>query len=132
MKAYLILLLIAILAGCDNNDSSTIDFCPTSENVEQFPWIVELIDDLGTCGACHASVVRGRYNGATVVFTVMDDPLCNGIFTGPLYDCRGVAVKYFSSSNRDQQQYREHVLRDMILGQCEEFSTGQVENTLDG
>jgi hypothetical protein len=124
MKTCLTLLLIVVVAGCDNDDTETcaVGCCPTPETVEHFPWVMELIDNLGECGACDAGVVSGTYGSRTVVFTKMNDPLCNGIFIGPLYDCRGKMVEYISFSDRDQQRFRELLVSITMLRQCKDLS----------
>jgi hypothetical protein len=116
MRSYLMVLLIVALGGCDN-DEPTYD-CPTPEIVNDFPWVMELIDGLGKCGPCTTSVVRGTYRGKTVIYTLINDPLCNSFFTGPLYNCRGHVVKSISASTEDQQEFTTHVSANMILGQC--------------
>ena len=115
MRTCLIVFLIVIIGGCDNDE--TYD-CPTIETIDDFPWIVELIDDLGKCGLCTTSVVRGTYRDKTVIYTRVDDPACNTFFTGPLYNCRGQVAKSISASKKDQQEYLTHVSSNMTLGNC--------------
>jgi hypothetical protein len=121
MRTTLLLLLIVVF-GCGSNETSGVDFCPTAETVENFPWVMELVDNLGTCSPCATSVVRGTYSGKTVIFTVMNAPNCDGLFTGPLYDCRGRLVEYISLSERDQRLFQRYGSINMILGQCEDVS----------
>jgi hypothetical protein len=49
-SACLMAFLIVIIGGCDNDE--TYD-CPTIETIDDFPWVFELIDDLGKCGLWH-------------------------------------------------------------------------------
>jgi len=118
MKILPILFLTLILAGCENDCDDKVTTCPTPETMEEFPWVMELVDEMGECGEWMTAVVRGKLDSSDIVYTIMNDPQCDGIFTGPLYDCRGNIIRTISVSETDQEIIRNHVSVDIILRQC--------------
>jgi hypothetical protein len=119
MKILLILLLVIITAGCENDDKTiSVGRCPRPETVEHFPWVMNLIDNLGECGDCLTVVVRARYRAEAVVFSIMSDSVCDGIFTGPIYNCKGRIVEYISGSKESQDKFNRDIVDRVTLGQC--------------
>jgi hypothetical protein len=118
MKFLPIGLLALIIAGCDNDCHDGLANCPTPDNLHHFPWLMELIEQEGDCSGCATVTVRGTFYGETVVYTTINDPLCDFIFVGPLYDCRGNVVKTITSSEADQQILRDHLFAEETLAGC--------------
>ncbi|HPH47326.1 MAG TPA: hypothetical protein PKU83_09965 [Chryseolinea sp.] len=51
---------------------------------------------------------------------MLTDSVCNGIDTPTLYNCEGVEVGTFTTSEADQNDLTENVIRDNILYRCKD------------
>jgi len=121
MKNLALILLLAAIAGCNDSDERfSENACPTAETLNHFPWVHRLTEMADSfCASCEHSLAIGTYNDETVIYLMMNDPLCNGIFLGPLHNCKGQIVKYFSSSTSDQEEFKNKVNLDSILYRCQ-------------
>jgi hypothetical protein len=119
MKNFVLILFIVGVIGCNDSDPSPDNACPTAATLDDFPWVSNLMESADAfCASCEHSVAIGKYNDQTVIFLTMTDPLCNSTFQGPLHDCSGTIVKYFSNSSEDQAEFQK-VTIDSILYRCQ-------------
>jgi hypothetical protein len=121
MRNLALILLLTTVTGCNNGDEHfSENTCPTAETLNYFPWVDKLIEMADSfCGSCEQRVVTGTYNEQTVVFLLMNDPVCNSIFIGPLHNCNGRIIKNFSSSSSDQEEFKTKVDIDSVLYRCQ-------------
>ena len=98
------LLFSAIITSCSDNDKEVVanaelelqNACTSEEPLES-EWIQNLIAELH-CGeyACEVAILKSRYEGETVFYIQMIDPLCLGFEKIDLYNCYGEKVKEFT------------------------------------
>ena len=106
MKKFILLTLFfsATIISCTNNDDEVIadsqlevqNAC-TAENPLELEWMQDLITELN-CGeyACKVAILKSEYEGETVFYIQMTDPVCNGFDEITLYNCTGKKVESFS------------------------------------
>lgn len=113
---FLPLVVTLALFSCNdlNNDTEGTNAC-TADDPMEISWIKDLQNTLTDC-TCEISVIRGTYDGQTVFFTALTDPLCDGIDTPTLYDCNGDIVRTFTWD--DYQEFYSEVTRDEVLYRC--------------
>ena len=118
MKNLILLFIIIGVIGCQDSDEPSDNACPTVETLNQFPWVHDLAEMADAfCQSCEHSVARGTYHDQTVIFLLMNDPLCNSTFRGPLQNCSGKIVKSFSNSPADLEEANKVVV-ETILYRC--------------
>ena len=115
--AILTLMISVVLLSCDKdeNDIDTQNACNSDNPIEDISWIIEIKNSLTDC-SCEISIIQGTYNGQTVFFTALTDPLCDGIDTPTLFDCNGNAIRTFTMD--DYQDFYNNVSRDKVLYRC--------------
>ena len=69
----------------------------TAEKPVELEWMEDLITELN-CGeyACKVAILKSEYEGETVFYIQMTDPVCNGFDEITLYNCMGKKVESFS------------------------------------
>jgi len=118
MKYTIFTLLIALtLLSCnkDKKGIETQNACESSNPVEEVTWIKALKSNLTNC-SCEMSIIQGKYNGQTVYYVMMTDPLCDGISTPTLFDCNGKVVRTFTLD--DYQEFPGTVSPEKVLYRC--------------
>ncbi len=115
-KSFLPLVIFTLLLSCcnDEKDTSTQNACD-SDNPLEISWVKEIINSLQNC-TCEISFIQGMYNGQTVFFTALTDPLCDGIELPTLFDCNGKPIRTFTIN--DFQYFYNEVTRDTVLYRC--------------
>ena len=106
MKKFILLTLFfsATIISCTNNDDEVIadsqleaqNAC-TAEKPLELDWMQDLITELN-CGeyACQVAILKSEYEGETVFYIQMTDPVCFGFDEITLYNCTGKKVESFS------------------------------------
>lgn len=108
--------LFFALLSCDKdeNETSNQNACDTNNPLE-IEWVIQIKNSMQNC-ICEISIIRGTYNGQTVFFTAITDPLCDGIDIPTLYNCEGVAIKTYTID--DYKEFYNEVSRDTVLYRC--------------
>ena len=118
MRNFLILLAILLVACKEDPEiTSTASACSANDPVSEVGWVSMLKNSITNC-SCLVSVIRGTYDGETVFFTAVTDPLCNVVATPILYDCDGNKVKTFTESPADQEDLK-NLIYQSVLYTCE-------------
>lgn len=81
------------MEGMNTLHENTKNAC-TAENPMELEWMQGLKQELH-CGefSCKVSIFKSEYDGETVFYIAMTDPLCNGVLMVDLYNCSGDKVK---------------------------------------
>jgi hypothetical protein len=105
MKKFILFALFfsVTIISCTNNDEGIADSqlevqnACTAEKPLELEWMQDLITELN-CGeyACKVAILKSEYEGETVFYIQMTDPLCNGFDEITLYNCTGKKVESFS------------------------------------
>ncbi|MGI0107129.1 hypothetical protein [Salinimicrobium sp. WS361] len=97
------LILLIILVSCSDQDDKVnansvlnLQNACTAENPIELEWMKNFIAEL-ECGkySCRVSILKTTYEGETVFYKQMTDPLCNGVDEIDLYNCEGEIIKEF-------------------------------------
>ena len=92
-------MILTFLVSCSDQDDEAIDLqsACTAEDPLEPEWMQVLIAEL-ECGkySCRVSVLTTTYEGETVFYTQMTDPLCNGVNQVDLYNCVGEKIEEFT------------------------------------
>ncbi|WP_324719259.1 hypothetical protein [Salinimicrobium sp. HB62] len=111
-KITFTLFLYTILVSCSGSDDEVIDSSAlilqnacTGENPVELEWFQNLIAELG-CGeySCRVSILKTTYEGETVFYKQVTDPLCNAVNEIDLYNCKGEIIEEF-----DPEESREFI-----------------------
>lgn len=82
-----ILLLLVIISGCQRKESNSPD-C-NLDNPLEMQWMADWVGELQHC-VCTISIFQAEYNGETVFWPLMNDPLCQSVIENiPVYNCLG-------------------------------------------
>ncbi len=119
MKFFATLLLPLLIVSCNDDKKSNTNACNSTESIDKVQWLEELKESMTDC-SCERSIIQGTYQSQTVFFIALTDPLCNGIDTPTLYNCEGIEVRAFTTSQSDQEDLSENVARDTVLYQCKD------------
>jgi len=113
---FLFFLPFILLLGCDENEftNSNQSACDTNTPMET-PWLLELKNSLQNC-SCQVSLIQGLYQNQKVFFTIVTDPLCNSVNIPTLYNCKGIVIKTYTSSNH--QEFNTEVTDYTVLHTC--------------
>jgi len=120
MKNIILGISIILALGsvsCTDDQKIESKVCKATESIDNVPWIVELKKSITNC-QCEISIIKGTYNGQTVIFVAITDPVCNSINTPTLYNCEGKEIRSFTSSTTDQKELRDNVTWDSVLYRC--------------
>ena len=116
MKNLFILIFAATLfsCNCEDDDDPAINACISSDAINEIPWLINLKNSIDNC-SCQTSVMKGTYGLQTVYFVLMNDPLCNGIGTIDLFNCKGEPV-----GTIELAEFAEQGKIDTVLYSCKE------------
>ena len=119
MKFFIPLLLLLLIIGCDNDEKPSTNACNATTPVDEIDWLLALKQSMTNC-SCEISIIEGMYHSQTVFFIALTDPLCDGINTPTLYNCEGIGIKTFTTSEDDQTDLADNVTRDSVLYRCKD------------
>lgn len=106
MRKFILLTLFfsATIISCTNNNDEVIadsqlevqNACTAAEPLA-LDWIQDLKEELN-CGeyTCEVSILKSEYEGETVFYVLVTDPLCNSAGVRYLYNCFGEIIKEFT------------------------------------
>jgi hypothetical protein len=102
-----------IFSGCEKNKKN----CNCDNPLEDLAWLKEIKSNLTGC-ICEISIVQATFNNSTVFYTMMTDPLCDGVFSLVLLDCNGATVKVY---NYDEFNIYIQEVKDIkVLYRCKD------------
>jgi len=117
MKTLLITLcLIGLFGGC-KKDQPVPDNACTATNPLDVQWVKEITQSFTNC-TCKHTLFQGTYRGQTVFFSLMNDPLCDGIFSATLHDCTGNVIRSYPSSLAEMEAFSKEVKIEKPLYVC--------------
>lgn len=122
-KITILSVLISCFLGtsCSNDDDQNDGLiCNPTNPFEEFEWLEELRDNIDNC-TCEISIMMGQYEGNTVFFKTMTDPLCNWQFETDLYNCNGKIIKKYRYSEEQPnvfEKFSEEVTEQENLYSC--------------
>jgi len=112
MKILIALIAVPLfLLACQKEGTNAC----TAENPFDAPWLKSIQDSLQNC-YCVMSIVQGTYDGQTVFYVAMTDPLCDGIMIPVLLDCEGEVVKQYTYDN--YHDFYDEVAPNAVLYRC--------------
>ena len=115
MKRLLVFILIIFLTGCEKEDE-TGNVC-NPENPFQMEWFSEWIEELQQC-ACTISIFQAEYDGGTVFWQLMTDPLCQAVVHEiRVYSCTGSELIVLDNYN-DLMEFHKQVSDMKIVYNC--------------
>jgi len=120
MRKIIGVMLITLTIGsvsCNDEDKLATNACTPTVSIDDVPWIAALKKTMTNC-TCEISIIKGTYQGQTVIFIALTDPSCDGIDTPVLYNCVGNEIKTFTDSPSDQKELHDNVTRDSVLYRC--------------
>lgn len=90
MKFYLILIfLLLVFSACKEEKDSAV--C-NSDNPLEMQWMADWVGELQHC-VCTISIFQADFNGQTVFWTLMNDPLCQSVINNiSVYNCIGEEI----------------------------------------
>ncbi len=104
-RSLLFFLLLILLFSCSKDENKVIanseielqNACK-AEDPLAIDWMQDLKEELH-CGEyfCEVSIVKSEYEGETVFFILVTDPLCNASGVRNLYNCYGEIIKEFTA-----------------------------------
>jgi len=89
-RLILIFVTFVLIMSCEKNDKT----CNCNNPLEDLVWLKELKLSYTNC-TCKTSIIQASYNGKTVFYPIMNDPLCNSYQEIHLYDCTGTSIKVY-------------------------------------
>jgi len=115
MKKIIFLFVIVLISGCSKEDRYK-NSC-NAENPFEMGWFQEWISDLQNC-ACTISVFQAEYEGETVFWQLMTDPLCNGVTENiTVRCCIGCELKVLEDLSAIVE-FQKKVTNMKIIYQC--------------
>ena len=103
-RSLLFVLLVTLLFSCTEDGNEVIansqielENACTAEDPLAIGWMQDLKEELH-CGefSCEVSIIKSEYEGETVFYIQMTDPLCFGFDEITLYSCTGKKVESFT------------------------------------
>ena len=103
-RSLLFILLVTLLFSCTEDGNEVIansqielENACTAENPLAIGWMQDLKKELH-CGefSCEVSIIKSEYEGETVFYIQMTDPLCYGFDEITLYSCTGKKIESFT------------------------------------
>lgn len=119
MKMPIIFVLLLLTISCNDEKNADTNVCSETTPIDEIPWIEDLKNSLSNC-TCEISIIKGTYDGQTVIFTAHTDPRCNSVETPTLYNCDGEKIRSFTDSVADQKELSDKVTHDRVLYTCKD------------
>jgi hypothetical protein len=117
MRIFIVLMMLILTVSCSDDKNVDTNVCTTTGSIDNVSWIAGLKKTMTNC-SCEISIIKGTYEGQTVIFIALTDPLCDGIDTPTLYNCEGKEMRSFTDSAADQKELFDKVTRDSVLYRC--------------
>jgi len=116
MKHFFIILVFSILfASCSKEKDQNKQICNLADPINELPWLKEIKNSLTNC-PWQTAIIQAIYDGQTVFYTVMNDPLANSVQTYTLYNCEGKVIEVIPSDKA--QNFRDNITDVKNLYQC--------------
>lgn len=93
---FTLLFAFLLLVGCSKDSNDNKQICNLADPLNELAWLKEIKNSLTNC-SCQISILQATYDGQTVFYTAMTDPLCDGVQTYTLYNCDGKVVEVILS-----------------------------------
>lgn len=121
-KITILSVLISCFLGmsCSNDDDQNGLTCNPTEPFEELNWLKDLRDSIDNC-TCEVSISMAEFEGNTVFYKTMTDPLCNWQFETDLYNCNGDIIKKYRYSEEQPnvlERFSEEVTNQRNLYSC--------------
>jgi hypothetical protein len=117
MKKLILFILVVLVISCKDDDKNAGPGVCGYESIADTDWMASLRDSMTNC-TCEKSIITGKYEGYTVFFVAVTDPLCNSVFAPTLYNCEGTAVKSFESTMEAQNEFYNKVTERNVVYRC--------------
>ncbi len=115
MKNTIVFLMLVFLFSCSKEDRYNNECKP--ENPFEMGWMTEWIADLQNC-ACTVSIFQAEYEGETVFWQLMTDPLCQGVIQNiTVHCCIGCELMVLENYD-DLVAFQKKVTNMKIIYQC--------------
>lgn len=115
--SLLAFIFIFLFNGCYKEEAQTpLSACECENPLEEIIWLREMKNSLSECDL-ETSIIQGYYNGHTVFYIYITDPLFDGIQIPILYNCAGEVERNFETNNLSE--FYTSVAMDTILFKCE-------------
>ena len=90
MKFKLVIFILLVTFGCHTEETNPTG-CNT-ENPLNMQWMADWVNELQNC-VCTISIFQADFNGETVFWPLMTDPLCQSVIDNvPVYNCLGDTI----------------------------------------
>ena len=93
-RIFLISAFLILILSCEKADR----ICNCNNPIADLPWLRDLKASFTNC-SCQISIFQATYNKQSVFYSLMNDPLCDGLQQIVLLDCSGSAVKTYALSD---------------------------------
>jgi hypothetical protein len=107
-------LVFLLVSGCRKEIRQT---CQTNDPLQELSWLREVKNSLGNC-SCEKSIIQATYEGQTVFYVAMTDPVCDGIQDYVLLDCEGKVVRTFKYDHLEE--FWKNIKIDAVLYRCKD------------
>ena len=114
-RISMIFLVIIFISSCVKDENACKTTCEFSDPIEELPWLKEIKNTMTNC-SFEMSIFQATYDNQTVFYTVMTDPLGNGVQTITLLDCEGKVIR--SIANNDIPSFHENAANIKALYRC--------------
>ena len=118
-KTFILFITIFFAASCGKDENTSKSTCDLTNPIEELSWLKEMKNTMTNC-SCEMSIVQATYNNQTVFYTMMIDPLCDGVQTIILYDCEGKIEK--TIANSEISSYKAEETNMKVLYRCKTSS----------
>ena len=121
ISVFMLSIILAVLVSscCHEVEPMQKNACTGEFEPDEIGWITNLKNSMTNC-TCEMSLFKGTYQGETVFFIELTDPVCDGINTPTLYSCTGEEIRTFTTSLADQKDLYEDVTRDDVVYSCKD------------
>jgi len=119
MRIFVLLVMIFLMVSCDDDQNTDTKECAWIGSADEVQWYAALKESITNC-TCETSIIKGTYYHQTVFWIAITDPLCNSVNTPTLYNCEGKAIRTFTLSVTDQQEFWDKVKLDSVLYRCKD------------
>ena len=114
-RVTLVLLVIFFVVSCGKEENTNKSTCDLTDPIEELSWLKEIKNSITNC-SCEMSIIQATYDNQTVFYTLMTDPLCDGVQSIVLLDCKGKIVETFANS--EISGYKEKETNMKVLYRC--------------